>query len=428
MLLIALAVLSLASSARAMEPKTLTRFHDPVVIEASALPGAVQRSTAELALYRMRDGRLESMPFQFDPCDRRGEVQVTAPPDFVLDGNDQLVFMAKDTGERATAEDLPARDVVEIQIDDPLDGGRGWAYLLAPDPAVDTAATPYVSFDRERQRATSPFYQVDYADGRNFLTALRIAPAAGGSGDNLLRQTRMLGEPTFSLLVGEVKLSFTENNSIVRVDGVRSGPVRAVRKVHLSVDLGSLFPDLPSGTVYTFHYFSSFTTPTKMSVPWLALKALRDFRFENVVEFAPTAAPKHYWDAINADGTGFESNGEATPLTLDRDHDWWAVAGDAGSLLQAFLVPREWTAWGVTRGTVVQRDPAAPLGAGFTLRDMIRLERSGDYDMLQATVILPQGYSRGDTNAAMAMFHGPLKTRATRLERQTASVSDEDRR
>jgi len=408
--------------------KTLTRFHDPVVISTHELPGAMGTSTAGIALYRVRNGHLEAIPYQFDARDRSGNLDVGTPRDFVLDDNDELVLMAKDTGDQADGATLGSAAGLEIEVSDPLDGGRGWAYLL---PAtVASLPADYVRFDADRGRATSELYEVDYANGRNFLTALRVAPAAGGNGENLLRQTRMLGQPTFSLLFGDVRLSFTEHNSIVQVDGIRNGWVRAVRRAQLSVDLGPLFPDLPTGTAYTLHYFSSFSTPTQMSVPWMALKALRDFRFENVIEFSLAEAPQRYWDAANRGGTALTSDSEEG-IETNRDHDWWAVSGASGSLLQVFILPQEWTAWGVTRGAVVQR-PHAPAGslarefagAGFTLRDMIKLQHSGSYQLLQSTIILPRRYQPGDEDQALAMFHAPLQVRVHALETGAARRRD----
>jgi hypothetical protein len=415
----------------AVATKTLTRFHDPVVISTSALPGALGTSTAGIALYRVRNGYLEAMPYQFDARDRSGNLDVDKPRDFVIADNDELVFMAKDTGDQADGTTLGSAAGLAIEISDPLDGGRGWAYLL-PATAATVTSPPaaYVRFDPDRDRATSEFYEIDYANGRNFLTGLRVAPAAGGNGENLLRQTRMLGQPTFSLLFGDMHLSFTERNSIVQVDGTKNGWVRSVRRVQLSVDLGPLFPDLPSGTVHTLHYFSSFSTPTQMSVPWLALKALRDFRFENVIEFSLAAAPQRYWDAANRGGTALTSD-SGEKIETNRDHDWWAVSGASGSLLQVFILPEEWTAWGVTRGAVVQR-PHAPVGstagefaeAGFTLRDMIQLQHSGSYRLLQSTIILPRPYQPGDEDQVLPMLHAPLQVRVQALETGAARQRD----
>jgi hypothetical protein len=155
----------------------------------------------------------------------------------------------------------------------------------------------------------------------------------------------MLGRPTFGLLFAELTLRFTEQNSIVTVDGVRSGPVRAVRRVQLSVDIGSYFPALPSGTVYTHHSRTFYTTPSRMGVPWMALKTLREFTFEEVIAFRQDAMPLRCWDGANREGIAWTERERAQDLATDVAHDWWLHGGDAGTMLHAFLVPAAWQEW-----------------------------------------------------------------------------------
>src|SRR5262249_1956807 len=158
--------------------------------------------------------------------------------------------------------------------------------------------------------------------------------AAGGDGRNLLLQTRMIGQPTFRLLFTNVALRFTEQNSIVSVQGVRNGPVRAVRRVRLSVDLGH-FPELPTGPVCTHHHLTPYATASRMRIPWMVLKALRDFTFEEVMDFRPEAMPMRYWDSANPSGVAWAQR-EGRPLVTDSDHDWWVHSGDSGTMLHAF--------------------------------------------------------------------------------------------
>ena len=261
---IVLTLILASHSGECAASKALDRLHDPVIVTAAALGSLPDRHTAAWRLYRVDVGQPVPIPFQFDPVDPQGDVVVDAPEQFELKGADQLVFMARDTGDRAPDGWWPAGGdtVVEIEAADAVHGGRGWAYLVhfaGPPPAP--AAERYVSYDAATHRARSAFYEVEYAPSRNFFTGLRVLSGAGGDGRNLLEQTRMLGRPTFHLLLADLTLGFTEQNSIVAVEGVRTGPVRAVRRVHLSVDLGRYFPELPSGTVYTYHYLTSYTTP-----------------------------------------------------------------------------------------------------------------------------------------------------------------------
>ncbi len=406
-------VLSLAAAAPAHGmARTLSRTDDAVVLVASRLGALPDRQTRNFRLERIQHGQLVPIPFQFDQRDRSGGVVVDGPAEFTLGDDDELVFMAKDAGDRAE-RDLwpPACDaVVEITLTDPLRDERGWTYLShCPGAPPPPAPTPYVSYDRSRDVARSPFYEVDYARTRNYFTGMRIGNGGGALSPNLVRQTHMQGSPTFAMFFTNVTLSFTEENTIVVVDGVKNGPVRAVRRARLSVDLGPLFPNLPSGTAYTYHYGRSIVTPTRFGVPGLAVRILRDFRFEGVVDFEPRALPMRYWDAANPKGVAL-GDPEDAGLVTTVDHSWWVHSNDSGAVLNALLIPERWRQWGIVRGSVVHEH-----AAGFSLLNMTRLAEGGDYDLIEAAVVLPRPYRPGDEAEPMAMLESPLQADAHRV-------------
>ena len=238
---IVVAVAVVGSVAQADDARTLRRIHDPVIIRTDRLADLPTRETRDVVLYRVVGDRTGPIPFQFDARDDGGDVVVDGPRDFRFDDDDELVFMAADAGDRAATPPCPTGcdAVVEITTTDPRDGSRAWAYLVhftAAAPRPDFP--PYVRFDAVAGVARSPFYEVDYAHDRNYFTGIRIGGDDRPMGPNLIRQTRMHGSPTFSLLLANVTLDFTEQNSIIDVDGVRVGPVRAVRRARLSIDLG----------------------------------------------------------------------------------------------------------------------------------------------------------------------------------------------
>ncbi len=392
--------------------KTLARIHDPVVMPGSTLAGVAGQHTDAFRLMRIESGQPVPIPFQFDERDDDGDVVVDGARDFVFDNNDELVFMAADTGDRAVGDLWPrsCTSVLEIAVVDPRNDKRGWAYLLTcPDAGPPPTTEPYVTYDVRTNRARSAFYETQYAAGRNYFTSLRVAGKGGALGPNLLRRTMMRGLPTFSMLFTTVQLEFTEQNSIVRIDGVKNGPVRAIRKVGLSVDLGPLFPDLPNGTAYTYHYRTSYVTPTRFGIPSLALRILREFSFEAVVDFDPKAMPLRYWDAVHDDGVALNAAADG-PVITSVDHDWWVHSGSGGAMLHAFIIPERWRNWGIVRGTVLREH-----AAGYSLLNMTRLREGGDYDLLQAAIVLPDPYHAGDEAEPMAMVHDPLTTELRRL-------------
>jgi len=309
---------------------------------------------------------------------------------------------------------------------DPVSGEKAWAYLTAESASAPRATVkPYVAFDASGRVAESPYYRVEYAPDRNYFTGLSVASSGRGLTGNLLRRSSMRGSPTFSLFVTDVTLDFTEQNSLVQIEGVRSGPVRAVRRARLSVDLGSLFPELPGGIAYTYHYLTSYETPTHVSFPWIMLESLRDFRFEETLEFQPTGAPLRYFDAEHPGGVSLaDGKGE---IRTTRDHDWWVHSNDAGAMLHSFVIPEIWREWGVVRGGIVRSgrdDGVASVGdagggcgeaAGYTLLNMTKLREAGTYDLEMASIVLPGPYRAGDERRPLEMLRAPLKTTVRRV-------------
>ena len=436
------------TKASAEERKTLSRTLDPVIVSGAQLAALPTRETARLRLHRFDGGHAVDVPYQFDPRDARGDVAVDGPADFELDDNDELVFMAKDAGDRADAEpcERPCAAAVEIEVVDPVNGEKAWVYLTAESASAPRATfKPYVEFDASGRVAQSPYYRVEYAPDRNYFTGLSVASSGSGPTGNLLRRSSMRGSPTFSLFVTEVTLDFTEQNSLVQLEGVRSGPVRAVRRARLSVDLGSLFPELPSGIAYTYHYLTSYETPTHVSFPWIMLESLRDFRFEETLEFRPTGAPLRYYDADHPGGVSLVDG--AGEIRTTRDHDWWVHSNDAGAMLHSFVIPERWREWGVVRGGIVRsRGPVAVSdvgtdgdgagegarstapgpsvsrdasgrgeAAGYTLLNMTKLQEAGTYDLEMASIVLPRSYRAGDEKRPLEMLRAPLATTVRRV-------------
>jgi hypothetical protein len=279
-------------------------------------------------------------------------------------------------------------------------------------PPPPPSPVEYVRFAPERNAAESPWYTIHYAPPpSNHLDGLSVAVSPGAPRARLLDGTRMRIGPTFSLLLTTWSPIFTERSFTVTTDGVRNGPVRAVRRVKQALDLGRFFPELPNGTVQTFYYPSAVLTPSTFDIPGLVVAALRDFRFEAIHDFGPRAEGLRYWDATNTGGLPLDA--ARSRLGTDVDHRWWVASGVGGTLLNALVIPRQWRDWGITRGTVVSGDDLPPdvdaRGVGYRLRDMTRLRKGGSYAMATALVVLPTPYVPGDEGDALAMLDEPLE-------------------
>jgi len=421
-----------AGAATSGGKRTLERLHDPVVVSTARLGHLADRRIDSYRLYRVAGGTAEAIPFQFDALDDDGQLVLPAPPSAApptFDENDAFVFMAKDTGDRAAWATLPAQAdlVLEIEVAERAGGKRGWVYLLHfPGPAPARSPVVYARFDAGANEARALFYQIHYAPGRSYFTGMEITRAAGGRGENVIERMRVLVNPTFSFLFTNWSPVFTEESFTVELEGVKNGPVRAVRRLRQTLDLGAFFPEVPSGTSDTYYYFSSFVTPSKFSLPWLALKALADLHFEGVSDFGDETAGLEYWDGANPDGIAF-GGPRATGVNTTEDHDWYVVSGPKGTVLSAFVIPERWRAWGIKRGTVfldhpplvdptAGRENPAVHQAGYSLLNMPDLEEPGSYDLNSAIIVLPRPYQRGDEREALEMLREPLEAEVRPLE------------
>jgi hypothetical protein len=419
--LLAVVVLAASAAAQPIATRDLRRPHDPVIVRTDRLGALPDRRTAQYRVFAARDGRVAPIPFQFDPVDADRRIVFTDGADARFDDDDELVLMAADLGDRVDADALPTGSdaVVEIEARD-RGGAHGWAYLVH---FADTPPPPsperYVRFAPERNVAESPWYSVHYAPPpSNHLDGLRVATRPGAAPTPLLDGTRMRIGPTFSLLLTTWSPIFTEKSFTVTTDGVRNGPVRAIRRVRQALDLGRFFPELPNGMVQTFYYPSAVVTPSTFDIPSLVVAALRDFRFEAIHDFGARADGLRYWDETNL--AGLPLTAARSRLGVDVDHRWWVASGDTGTLLNALVIPRQWRDWGITRGTVMSGDAMAPpdvdaRGVGYRLRDMTRLKKGGSYDMATALVVLPTPYTPGDEADALAMLDDPLEVGTRRV-------------
>jgi hypothetical protein len=117
--------------ASADQSKTLQRG-DKVVVQTDLLKALPTRHTSNLRLFSVHEGSLAPIDYRFRA---RSENDVAAPKehgDFFLDDDDELVFFAKDTGDKVAAGAFPldCDAVVELIVSDPVTGETGWAYVL----------------------------------------------------------------------------------------------------------------------------------------------------------------------------------------------------------------------------------------------------------------------------------------------------------
>jgi hypothetical protein len=167
----------------AVAAATLDRDSDPVVLSGTSIAAFTGVAPGDVVAFRW-SGSWQQIPVQVDEKDQvefarvygfydtatnptgsaQGALGVfaeqytdsgtfTGPDsDPSVDADDEIVFMAKDAGDRPSEFSEPAGVVsnsgVQVQIDDPLDGGFAYVYLFESAGGLDpSAGQQYVTYD-----------------------------------------------------------------------------------------------------------------------------------------------------------------------------------------------------------------------------------------------------------------------------------------
>lgn len=273
----ALVLAALALPLPAAHSAPLNRPDDPVVVTGAGTPGLVGAAPGDVVAFAW-SGSWQQIPVQVDerklfdlraaypaPFDCAGNTLcyvpfstpaklryadpstlVGADTDPALDANDEIAFMAKDTGAAAGAALDPAGTVagsrVEVKVSDSLDGGVGHAYLFRQDGTLDpSAGRQYVSYslsltsgaypgtyrfaagtNPESSTVVTPYYSLAFID-RWRESQLRVLRGAA-TGADILDRTESQFSPDYC---GRNTLTFAGGEGAFLAN--RSGPVRAIR-------------------------------------------------------------------------------------------------------------------------------------------------------------------------------------------------------
>lgn len=272
------------------EKKTLKRFVDPILMDGALAEDLVGLPLDNLRLYACRDGVPEPILFQIDELTKEnGDWILTGGPirnDDLSNGKfdawDKLVFMAADTGDRLSKEEWPGgySQGCEIEVTDPLNNEKGWAYLLyfAADPPPRSTREPYVSYDYDTEKFKSKEWEADYIitdDGLHstFYRTQLITEAAGGNGQNYVDRIKIRTR----FRVFGIPISIDEEKLKCNVIGHQLGPIRLLRRVEQYVQIAGIPALRVVEDVNCYRYTA--TVPVEFEVPighprWIGVTAV----------------------------------------------------------------------------------------------------------------------------------------------------------
>ncbi|MCB0219394.1 MAG: hypothetical protein KDH09_06845, partial [Chrysiogenetes bacterium] len=217
--------------------KTLRRTLDPVVVMGKQLPHTHNKLPSEFKLYRWSEaGGFKPIPYQFDERDLENRYAFTHGPDSelysddgLIDANDELVFMAADSGAQVPLSDAGenAVEAIEIELLDPVTAEKGWVYLLPSTFSEEVSSTDYVSIEETELQVTSSDYVFRFSKPAPITfdyLAIRHA------GEELMNIVDRMKIRAWSRVLGLIRVDVDEEDLESELRGYIDGPVRVIRR------------------------------------------------------------------------------------------------------------------------------------------------------------------------------------------------------
>jgi len=303
----------------------LARWPAPVVVAGSLLPDLAGSPLDEVFVYAYQGSTPIQIPFQIDERDAGG--MYVAVEDGHLDGNDELVFMAADSGGWVDHPSLgttgaPITPTYVVTITDPISDTHAWAYVFRSAVLSRVFTADYVSYDAGNDRITSPGrYGVGFDGPHGFMDYLTL----GDSGQDVLDRAKLRISGTLEVHGTLTPLLLNEENISKDAVHVIDGPVRVTR-VSTSTRPGE--GGWVRDTATLFAYRSLVVRPETVVIPGAPAHIVY---LRTSLDWNEHVAGMTYYDANNPAGAIID--GGPDTLVITPSSTWSQVTGVSGTLV-----------------------------------------------------------------------------------------------
>ncbi len=350
--------------------RTIARQPDPVLVQGNEIPGAIDLSIAGFRLYAHRDGMTAPIPFDINERDESGDYVLPKGKDpgsstGLWAKSVELAYMAHDTGDRLKPSALPAgySQSFEIETTDPVNGYKGWAYLLHFDgeaPAKSDADYVSITEVAEPDPLTGKPYAV--LQGKYFY----VRNTEGSTSWHDFKGTEAAGytEKSFSdhvqvrnkmKVFGFIPFSVDEGSIWSETPAYYDGSVRFIRRVKLKVIVVGI--KVPTGIVYDVTGYDRIANvPVKIKIPAVAKAASRDVWAWYGLDLNPDVAGKYtFYSNTHPEGIPITGKTETKGKSFGFDKKelvpsklyWSVITGPYGTLMRRHVTPKKFEENGV---------------------------------------------------------------------------------
>jgi hypothetical protein len=348
-------VITAASRGEEGALSTMKRVHDPIQVPGSLLADLLGSKLDSLLLFASHHGTMEQIPFQVDERTVDGtfifELGVgknTELANHVLDPQDFLVFRIGDTGGRVAKSGWPTANGVEVELEDPLDHGKSYCYLvryqsdmpkrLREDTVVLENSDPWKSPELPfivRGLSYKIEGLVNFLNGKYYKTAVNktfmIPKSAGGAGVNILDGQKM--RAFCELLFGKIKVDANEKNMIGGIDATTNGDVRGYGRQWLTVALPM---GLEAPRIYSdvFTYDRIIVSPMNLNIPFNPEHIITRAGIEFGYDLNQAGVGMRFYSPNCMDGVTIDGKMSEKEKAIKDDWvPWFLYTGPQGSLI-----------------------------------------------------------------------------------------------
>ncbi len=335
-------------------PLTMTRKADFIVIQGKDLPAHLGKKIDSLSLLSRVDEKVAPIPFQVDEINAEGEWILPDTPSEdggkssdrtetddapgILDENDQLVFMIRDSGDRVPAADIPGQvlSAEEITLLDPVDQGRSWVYLCSFPCSPPMSDVDYVSYQVADNRVVTSNYELGFSQEVPISwdhLSFRGEP-------NMIDRLKM----RFDMKILGIRYRRNETHFKTRLSSYKDGPVRVIRRVRSSVKVNRLLRT-PSAASESIYYDNAIVIPFRAKVP-VSLKSLKGIINDMNIRGGADMQNLHGWKLRpETDDRWLIIDGSMDAVeesVRGEGATWFVLAGPPGAFVCRMILDRKW--------------------------------------------------------------------------------------
>lgn len=207
-----------------------------VVLSGAALAPLLGTPVRQLSLFKASAAGLTPIAFQVDRRDAQGryiieEADIAGLGDAILEFDDEVVFLAADTGVRLSdtshlSKTLP---LVEIRLGDAAGLPTGWLYVSVSGDPQTAGGNRHVQYDPASDTVTGAAYQLTFNRRLPFLvdTFRWKSGDSGGWSPDVIDTMKIRHHGRF---LGFIPFRRTQRDYTSRLSGTKIGPLRVIRR------------------------------------------------------------------------------------------------------------------------------------------------------------------------------------------------------